>query len=82
MYLAAVGVLPTRRRQGFASALLAPVLAECDATGVDAYLENSDPKNTSFYEGLGFRNTMTLPMPKGCPPVVAMLREAPLEPES
>ena len=79
MYLAAVGVLPSERRRGFASALLAPVLAECDATGVDAYLENSDPKNTTFYEGLGFRTTMTLPMPKGCPPVVAMLRKAPVE---
>jgi GNAT superfamily N-acetyltransferase len=76
LYLAAVGVLPSERRRGFASALLAPVLAECDATGRDAYLENSDPRNTSFYVGLGFRTTMTLPMPKGCPTVVAMLRKA------
>ncbi len=41
--------------------------------GLDVYLENSDPKNTPFYEGLGFRSTMALPMPSGCPPVVAMM---------
>jgi hypothetical protein len=76
MYLAAVGVLSTERRRGLATALLDPVLREIDSTGVDAYLENSDPKNTSFYEGLGFRSVGSLPMPAGCPPIVGMTRKA------
>jgi len=77
MYLAAVGVLPASRRQGVASSLLAPVLARCDAEVLDAYLENSNPKNTSFYRTMGFEEILTLPMPDGCPPVVAMLRQTP-----
>ena len=60
--------VPTERRRGLASSLLSPVLERSDAMGLDVYLENSDPKNTSFYEGLGFRSTMALPMPSGCPP--------------
>lgn len=79
MYLAAVGVIPSARRRGLASALLAPVLAKCDAAGRDAYLENSDPKNTSFYEGLGFIGVGALPMPVGCPPIAAMVRRARLQ---
>ena len=76
MYLAAVGVVPGERRRGLASALLAPVLEQCDATKTDAYLENSDPRNTSFYERLGFSALGALPMPVGCPEVVAMTRRA------
>ena len=65
VYLAAVGVLPTARRQGVASALLGPLLRFSEEARVDAYLENSDPNNISFYEGLGFAETATLPMPEG-----------------
>lgn len=75
MYLAAVGVIPGERRRGLASALLAPVLEQCDATGTDAYLENSDPRNTSFYERLGFSSLAVLQMPIGCPEIVAMIRK-------
>ena len=80
VYLAAVGVLPEERRRGLATALLTPVLETSEATGLDAYLENSDPENTTFYEGLGFHNLGTLPMPLGCPPVVAMIRTAGTQP--
>jgi ribosomal protein S18 acetylase RimI-like enzyme len=80
LYLAAVGVLPSERRQGLASALVGPLLRLSEEARVDAYLENSDPNNTSFYEGLGFVETATLPMPQGCPPVVAMVRIVPSQP--
>lgn len=73
-YLDAVGVVPSGRRRGTASALLAPVLARCDANGVGAYLENSDPVNTSFYGGLGFEELESLRLPLGAPPVVSMWR--------
>jgi ribosomal protein S18 acetylase RimI-like enzyme len=76
LYLAAVGVLPTERRRGSATALLAAVLEGRDAALIDIYLENSDPENTSFYEGLGFRSLGVLPRPEGCPPVVRMIRRA------
>jgi hypothetical protein len=73
-YLDAVGVIPNHRRQGTASALLAPVLTTCDATGVGAYLENSDPENIGFYGRHGFEEVGPLPMPEGAPLVVSMWR--------
>jgi len=73
-YLDAVGVIPDFRRQGTASALLAPALATCDARGVGAYLENSDPANRTFYGRHGFDDVGLLPMPEGAPPVVSMWR--------
>jgi len=74
-YLDAVGVAPGRRRRGLASELLAPVLAVCDADRVPAYLENSDPTNTTFYDQHGFEAVGPLPMPHGAPEVVAMWRK-------
>jgi GNAT superfamily N-acetyltransferase len=76
-YLAAVGVHPKNQRRGTGTELLTPALEKYDAAGVDAYLENSDPRNTSFYLSRGFRSLGALPMPVGCPPVVAMIRKAP-----
>jgi GNAT superfamily N-acetyltransferase len=73
-YLDAVGVLPTVRRNGTASSLLAPVLTRCDAVGIGAYLENSDPANESFYRRQGFEETGRLPLPEGAPLVVSMWR--------
>lgn len=73
-YLDAVGVVPNVRRQGTASSLLAPVLERCDSDGVGAYLENSDPANSSFYRRHGFVETGGLPLPQGAPLVVSMWR--------
>lgn len=73
-YLDTVGVVPTKRRRGTASALLAPVLATCDSDGIRAFLENSDSANTSFYRGLGFEEIESLRLPTGAPRVVSMLR--------
>jgi GNAT superfamily N-acetyltransferase len=73
-YLDAVGVLPTSRRRGLASALLNPVLADCDATASGAYLENSDPANASFYARHGFEEIGRIVMPEGAPGIVAMWR--------
>ncbi len=43
--------------QGIGAALIAPVLARCDADRLPAYLESSSDRNMSFYERLGFRVT-------------------------
>ncbi|QXQ05873.1 GNAT family N-acetyltransferase [Sphingosinicellaceae bacterium] len=76
LYLFAVGVAPGARGQGLGQALLAPVLAECDATGTDCYLENSNPRNTSFYAGQGFVPGPTFIPAPGCPPLMPMWRPA------
>jgi GNAT superfamily N-acetyltransferase len=73
-YLDAVGVVPGSRRQGIASSLLGPTLAECDATGTGAYLENSDPANASLYARNGFEERGQILMPESAPPIVAMWR--------
>ncbi len=54
-YLGILGVDPARRGRGLGSALLAPVLAECDRTGAVAHLESSNPRNIGLYERHGFR---------------------------
>lgn len=53
-YLAMVGVDPARQGQGVGSALLRHTLALCDADGVAAYLESSNPKNVPLYQRYGF----------------------------
>lgn len=69
-YLDAVGVLPACRRRGLASAILDPVLEDCDATATGAYLENS----VSFYTRHGFKEAARIAMPEGAPAIVAMWR--------
>jgi N-acetylglutamate synthase-like GNAT family acetyltransferase len=73
-YLAAVGVAVASRRWGLGSELLAPVLAECDASGTPAYLENSDPANAPFFARLGFVDTEPIATGTGGPLVTGMWR--------
>ena len=54
-YLAALGTDPARHGQGVGSALLAPILARCDAEGVPAYLETQNEANVAFYGKRGFQ---------------------------
>jgi ribosomal protein S18 acetylase RimI-like enzyme len=53
-YLRVIGCDPSRQGQGLGAALLAPMLARCDAEGMPAYLESSNEKNLSFYRRHGF----------------------------
>lgn len=64
-YLGTLGTEPACQRQGIASALLAPVLARCDAEGVPAYLESSRVENVPFYEARGFAVVETVDVPSG-----------------
>jgi ribosomal protein S18 acetylase RimI-like enzyme len=54
-YLPMIGVEPSQQGRGLGSALLAHRLAECDAQGLPAYLESSNPANVPLYERHGFR---------------------------
>jgi GNAT superfamily N-acetyltransferase len=62
-YLGTVGTRPDRRGEGLASALLRPVLDECDRTGTLAWLETSSDDNVRLYERLGFVEVVRLHTP-------------------
>lgn len=74
-YLEAVGLAPEGRSRGAGPTLLAPVLERCDAEGVAAYLESSDPRNVPFFERQGFVAGPPLDVPAGCPVVTPMWRD-------
>jgi GNAT superfamily N-acetyltransferase len=74
-YLAVLGTDPRHQSRGVGSALLAPILARCDADRVPAYLESSKRSNVPFYERHGFRMVGELAI-QGGPVIWRMLREA------
>jgi GNAT superfamily N-acetyltransferase len=53
-YLPMMAADPTCVGQGLGAALLKHALARCDADGLPAYLESSNPRNVSLYERHGF----------------------------
>jgi GNAT superfamily N-acetyltransferase len=55
LYLALLGTEPDAQGRGLGSAVLAPVLEQCDSDGVGAYLESSKKRNIDFYARHGFR---------------------------
>ncbi len=73
-YLAVLGTDPVAQGQGLGSAVLAPVLEQCDRDGVGAYLESSKERNIAFYARHGFRVTARHRLPRG-PSVWAMWRD-------
>jgi ribosomal protein S18 acetylase RimI-like enzyme len=73
-YLAVLGTDPSFQGQGLGSAVLQPVLEQCDSDGVAAYLESSKERNIDFYARHGFRVSGQLRLPRG-PRVWPMWRE-------
>jgi ribosomal protein S18 acetylase RimI-like enzyme len=73
-YLAFLGTDPRSQGQGLGSAVMGPVLEQCDRDGVAAYLESSKERNIAFYARHGFRVTGELHLPRG-PTMWAMWRE-------
>jgi len=72
-YLAFIGVDPARQGEGLGSLVLRKRLETCDAEGLHAYLESSNPANVPFYQRHGFE--VTAEMQAGASPTVrAMLR--------
>lgn len=73
-YLGTIGVEPHAQRRGLGGALLAPVLARCDAERRPAYLECSLESNLAFYERHGFSCTAEVGLAAG-PRLWLMWRE-------
>ncbi|MDQ0466581.1 ribosomal protein S18 acetylase RimI-like enzyme [Caulobacter ginsengisoli] len=74
-YLSMLGVDPARQGRGLGSALLKAGLARCDADGLPAYLESSNPKNVPLYERFGFEALGRI-APGDFPGLIPMLRPA------
>lgn len=73
-YLAFIAVAPRLQGLGLGSAMLTATLKRADETGLPAYLENSNPRNTRLYEQHGFVRQKNI-APRGAPPLIAMWRE-------
>lgn len=73
-YLPMIGVEPSRQGSGVGSALLQHSLANCDADGLPAYLESSNPKNIPLYERFGFEQIGVI-RSGDAPPIFPMLRK-------
>jgi ribosomal protein S18 acetylase RimI-like enzyme len=73
-YLALLGTDPDHQGQGLGTALLAPVLEQCDRDGVGAFLESSKESNIAFYSRHGFRVVQEFPLLRG-PRMWKMWRE-------
>ncbi len=78
-YLNVVSTFPERQGRGLGAAVLQPVLERCDADGVRAYLESSNPRNLSLYRRQGFVDAGVLNLPDG-PGLIQMWREPAAQP--
>jgi GNAT superfamily N-acetyltransferase len=74
-YLGVLATHPRRRREGLATAVLAPVLDEADRHGIACCLETSTSENRRFYERRGFTQATEIVLPGG--PPTWWLRRAP-----
>lgn len=74
-YLHYLGVEPRHQGRGLGGALMAPILSQCDAEGLPAYLEASTERNRCLYERHGFALTGSFDLPAGGPPVREMWRQ-------
>jgi ribosomal protein S18 acetylase RimI-like enzyme len=74
-YLEGLGTHPDWQRRGIASEVLAPVLDQCDADGLPAYLETQRESNVPFYRRHGFEVIGTKQLSNGAPNMWLMWRE-------
>jgi len=74
-YLMVIGSDPTVRGAGYGQALMRSRLDRCDAEGIPAYLENSNPRNESYYLRFGFEVMGEITLPDGGPSMWPMWRE-------
>lgn len=74
-FLEALGTSQQMQGKGLGSAVIRPMLERCDAEGMPAYLESSNPQNIPFYARHGFRPTGEIAVGPGAPTVTAMWRD-------
>jgi GNAT superfamily N-acetyltransferase len=72
-YLPLIGVEPAQQGRGLGAALLRPVLDECDAAQLPAYLEATSAASIPLYRRHGFEPLDEI-RAGDCPPIVPMLR--------
>lgn len=72
-YLPLIGVDPALQGRGIGAALMRHALERCDADGVPAYLESSNPRNIGLYLRHGFEILGTIQV-GASPPMTPMLR--------
>ncbi|MEL5953528.1 GNAT family N-acetyltransferase [Streptomyces sp. CLV115] len=70
-----VAVAPEAQGQGLGSAVLAPGIEAAALAGHPAFLETSTERNVVFYERLGFRVTVEVPLPDGGPRTWCMRKD-------
>ena len=75
-YLEVLGTHQASQSKGVGSAMISHMLDRCDAEGMPAYLESSNPRNIPFYARHGFETTQEIVCGKGAPTVTAMWRTA------
>ena len=73
-YLSILATAPEHQGQGVGTALLEPILSQCDSKCIPAYLEATSRTSVSFYERIGFVVTDEIRLPFG-PVLWPMLRE-------
>lgn len=66
-HLLAFGTAPEVRGHGYGEALMLSGLARCQADGLPAHLETSNPDNIPYYERFGFEVTGAVDPPGGWP---------------
>lgn len=66
-YLNALGVEPSRQRQGLGSQVIRPILAQADAEGLRCYLETDKAEDVAFYEKHGFEVRLEFRLPPDGP---------------
>lgn len=76
-YLGVLACRPARRRQGLASAVLAPVLAAADRAGLPTVLETAAAANVGFYARRGFAVVASRAAGGTGSPTVRVLRREP-----
>ena len=73
-YLEVLGTHQGSQSKGVGTAVITHTLDRCDAEGLPAYLESSNPRNIPFYARHGFEATGEIVVGKGAPTVTAMWR--------
>jgi GNAT superfamily N-acetyltransferase len=74
-YLEVLGTRQDMQSKGVGSAMIRHMLDRCDADGLPAYLESSNPRNVPFYARHGFDVTGEIVVGKGAPTATAMWRQ-------
>lgn len=74
-YLEGLGTRQDVQSKGIGSSVIGHMLDRCDAEGLPAYLESSNPRNVPFYARHGFVKTGEIVCGKGAPTVTAMWRD-------